>query len=97
MQHPRIWRFGIALLTTVAATASAHPARQSLPAPQQQQRPRLVINQAEGGFVIRCEMPPGSQNSGLPRGAVPLGASIRIDRTALQLSKQKDIDHGQTR
>lgn len=99
MQHPRIWRSGIALVAMVAGTANAHPAWQALPVPQlqQQQRPHLVIVQADGGFVIRCVMTRGSLNSAIPRGAIPLGASVRIDRTALQPSDQKDIDHGETR
>jgi hypothetical protein len=97
MQHPRIWRFSVALVAIAAGTANAHPARQTLPVPQPQQRPRLVIDQSDGGFVIHCEMARGAQNSGIPRGEIPLGASVRIDRIALRPSNQKDTDHGEIR
>jgi len=93
---------GLALLAMTAGSADARPARHGLPVPVQQQRPHLIIVPADGGFVIRCEMPRGPQDAGssrlgIPRGAVPLGTSIHIDRAALQPSNQKDIDHGEIR
>lgn len=99
---------GLALLVMVAGNADARPIRHGLPVPQpQQQQPHLVIVQADGGFVIRCETARGPQDAvfprvGIPRGAIPpfaipLGASIHIDRAALQPSNQKDIEHGEIR
>ncbi|MDE1917440.1 MAG: hypothetical protein KGJ57_12230 [Sphingomonadales bacterium] len=97
----RRWGFTgpvFALLAMAAGNADARPIRHRLPVPQQPQpRPHLVIVQADGGFVIRCETPRGPQESGIPRGAIPLGASIHIDRAALQPTNQKDIDHGEIR
>ncbi|AZI37796.1 hypothetical protein NT2_06_00730 [Caenibius tardaugens NBRC 16725] len=88
----------LALLAMTAGSAEAHPVRHGLPVPQQQpQRPHLVIVEDNGGFVIRCETPRGPQDTRFPRGAIPLGASIHIDRAALQPSNQKDIDHGEIR
>lgn len=105
------WGFtgpGLVLLAMAAGSADARPIRHGLPVPQQPQpRPHLVIVQADGGFVIRCETPQGPQDAfiprvGIPRGAIPpfaipLGTSIHIDRAALQPSNQKDIDHGEIR
>ncbi|QCI92410.1 hypothetical protein [Novosphingobium sp. EMRT-2] len=93
----------MALLALGASAANAHPARRGLPAPvPQQSRPRLVIVEHQGGFVIRCETPRGPQNPDFPRGAIPpfaipLGASVHIDRAALPHSNQKEHDHGEIR
>lgn len=101
------WGFtglSMALLAFGTSAANAHPARRGLPVPVtlQQPRPRLVIVEQQGGFVIRCETPRDPQNPDFPRGAIqpfaiPLGASVRIDRAVLPHSNQKDIDHGETR
>lgn len=88
---------GLALLAMVAGSADARPIRHGLPVPLQQQQPHLVIVQANGSFVIRCETPRGPQDAVFPRGAIPLGTSIHIDRAALQPSNQKDIEHGEIR
>jgi len=87
----------LALLALVVGTAEAHPARHPRPVVPQPRHPRLVIAQADGGFFIRCETPREQQNIPFPRGAIPLGASVHIDRTALLPSQQKDISHGETR
>lgn len=86
-----------------ADVAEAHPGPHGLPVPTASQpRPHLVIVEDNGGFVIRCETPRGPQTQAFPRGAIPplaipLGTSVRIDRSALQHSNQKDNDHGEIR
>lgn len=86
-----------------AEAAEAHPARHGLPVPTAPQvRPHLVIVEDNGGFVIRCETPrrlrdPDSPRGAIPPLAIPLGTSVRIDRSALQHSNQKDNDHGEIR
>lgn len=85
-----------------AGSAEARPARTLHRAPQQAERPRLVIAEADGGFVIRCETKRGPQGAQFRRGAIPpfaipLGASVRIDRAALPQFNEKDISHGEIR
>ncbi len=103
MQRLGMTGLGMAMLALCAGVADARPARPGLPVPQATQpRPRLVIVEGDGGFVIRCEYPKHSRDPAFPPGAiplssVPLGASVRIDRAALQNSNHKDISHGETR
>lgn len=88
--------------SSAASKAEARPARRPQAVAPQSGRPHLVIVEGDGGFVIRCETQANPQNVGFPRGAIPplaipLGASVRIDRAALQNSNHKDISHGETR
>lgn len=87
----------LALLALAAGSTEARPVQRSQTAAQHSGRPHLVIVEGDGGFVIRCEAPQRSQSVPFPRGAIPLGASVRIDRAALRHSNQKDISHGETR
>ena len=87
----------LSLLALTVGTAEARPIQRLAPVSQPPGRPHLVIVEADGGFVIRCETPHEQQNVPFPRGAIPLGASVRIDRSALLPSNSKDISHGETR
>lgn len=92
----------LGLAALAAGSAEARQARSLTRVPQQAERPRLVIADDDGGFVIRCETPRRPRDPNFPEGAIPLstiplGASVRIDRAALQNSNQKDISHGETR
>ncbi len=103
MQRLGMTGLGIALLALCTGVADARPTRRGLPVPQAPQpQPHLVITEGDGGFAIRCENPRHPPNPDLSRSAfqplaVPLGASVRIDRAALQNSNHKDISHGETR
>lgn len=93
---------GLALLALGMGTAEARPVRPQQAAARQPGHPHLVIVEGDGGFIIRCETRANPQSVGISRGAIPpfaipLGASVRIDRAALQHSNQKDISHGETR
>lgn len=58
---------------------------------------RLTIAQTDGGYIIRASASGIPAVSGWPCCVIPLGASVRIDRAALQHSNQKDTSHGKTR
>jgi hypothetical protein len=93
---------GLALLMLAVGTAQARPVRPPQAAVRQPGIPHLVIVEGDGGFIIRCETRANPQSVGIPRGAIPplaipLGASVRIDRAALQNPNHKDISHGETR
>lgn len=95
-------RLALVLSALVTEPTGARQITQAQMAAQQPGHPHLVIVESDNGFIIRCETRANPQSARLPNGAIPpfaipLGASIRIDRAALLPTNTKDISHGEPR
>lgn len=97
MRRIRKTELSALLLLLPAGTAQA-----CTPAPERPTGPSgktsgLTITQTDGEYIIRASASGIPAMSGSPCCVIPLGASVRIDRAALQHSNQKDISDGETR
>lgn len=99
-------RFGqgelsVALLALAVGAAQACTADRKSRDGNPQPISRLVLDQADGGFVIRAA-PSVAETAAPPPGPIFLGGSVRFDRRLLLPSvplpsNPKDLHHGETR
>lgn len=86
----------IALLAIAAAAAQACAAPVvSDPGPIEVSR--LVVDQADNGFVIHASAPVAANAAAPLPGPISLGDSVRLDRRLLLPSSTKEIPNGETR
>ena len=97
MRRFRQTGLSVALLALAAAATQACATTHKRPKAAPSRLSRLVVVQADYGFVIRGGATPSPEAAAPPTGPIPLGNSVQFDRGALLHSTSKDIANGETR